>query len=414
MKTFYLLISSIISIGFVFGSFANNGTQAWANGLDPLDIWHVRNAPVSNQLFAVTYEKNIFVAVGHNGTILTSPNGTIWTNRSVSGISNLISVAYGNNVFIAVGWDGTILTSPGGVTWTRRISGTSVWLKDIIFAGNTFVVVGNSGTILTSQDGITWTAKFSGTTKTLFSVTYGKGVFVVTGGGSDSLGGTYTKLVLTSSDAITWTQRLSGNGKIPTFVAYGNSTFVGIDSDGTVFTSSDGITWIIMDSSIPFDIGIIKEMVYVPSAFIAIGCPSDIFTSPDGITWTSSDSGVPGTLSGVTYGNNSVVIVGLGYIYDDPGNPFGGGTGTNIILQSDPFASPTTPIPVSSQSFTYSATTAPVLSADPSQAKPMGLGPVAEGGGTLSITVKTYQFSGPVDIYFGLYSPEIDPDNIYL
>jgi hypothetical protein len=46
-----------------------------------------------------------------------------------------------------------------------------------------------------------------------------------------------------------------------------------------------------------------------------------------------------------------------------------------------------------------------VLSADPSQAKPMGLGTVAEGGGTLSITVKTYQFSGPVDIYFGLYSP---------
>ena len=71
-------------------------------------------------------------------------------------------------------------------------------------------------------------------------------------------------------------------------------------------------------------------------------------------------------------------------------------------------------IPTDCQSFTYSSATSPVLSADPSQAKPMGLGPVAEGGGTLSITVQTCQFSGPVDIYFGLYSPEIDPDNIYL
>ena len=72
------------------------------------------------------------------------------------------------------------------------------------------------------------------------------------------------------------------------------------------------------------------------------------------------------------------------------------------------------PIPSNCQSFTYSSVASPVLSADPSQAKPMGLGTVAEGGDTLSIRVKTYPFSGPVDIYFGLYSPEIDPYNIYL
>ncbi|MBW2081205.1 MAG: hypothetical protein JRI27_09650 [Deltaproteobacteria bacterium] len=48
------------------------------------------------------------------------------------------------------------------------------------------------------------------------------------------------------------------------------------------------------------------------------------------------------------------------------------------------------------------------------KAKPIGLGTVATGGGTLSITVNTYQFSDSVDIYFGLYSPEIDPDYIYL
>ena len=72
------------------------------------------------------------------------------------------------------------------------------------------------------------------------------------------------------------------------------------------------------------------------------------------------------------------------------------------------------PVPTDYQSFTYSSATSPVLSSDTSQAKPVGLGTVAAGGDTLSITVNTYQFSGPVDIYFGLYSPEIDPDNIYL
>ena len=75
---------------------------------------------------------------------------------------------------------------------------------------------------------------------------------------------------------------------------------------------------------------------------------------------------------------------------------------------------PAIPIPAACQDFPCSPATSPVLSTDPSQAKPMGLGPVAEGGVTLSITVNTYQFLDPVDIYFGLYSPEIDPDNIYL
>ena len=84
------------------------------------------------------------------------------------------------------------------------------------------------------------------------------------------------------------------------------------------------------------------------------------------------------------------------------------------VLISDLLTSPTIPIPTNCQSFTYSSATSPVLSGDPSQAKTMGVGPVAEGGGILSITIQTFQFLDPVDIYFGLYSPDIDPDNIYL
>ena len=84
------------------------------------------------------------------------------------------------------------------------------------------------------------------------------------------------------------------------------------------------------------------------------------------------------------------------------------------VTFSQLLTSPAIPVPTNGQSFTYSSATSPVLSENPSQAKPIGLGTVATGGGTLSITVSTYQFSDPVDIYFGLYSPEIDPDNIYL
>ena len=102
---------------------------------------------------------------------------------------------------------------------------------------------------------------------------------------------------------------------------------------------------------------------------------------------------------------------------DNSDGLLGDGTTTDrlsSVFISDLLTSPAIPIPTNGQSFTYSSATSPVLSEDPSQAKPIGLGTVAAGGGTLSITVETYQFSDPVDVYFGLYSSEIDPDNIYL
>lgn len=52
-------------------------SRGWA---DPLDQWRVRNESYIN---AVTYANNTFVAVngGANGTILTSPDGKVWTER---------------------------------------------------------------------------------------------------------------------------------------------------------------------------------------------------------------------------------------------------------------------------------------------------------------------------------------------
>jgi len=52
------------------------------------------------------------VAVGDWGTILTSSNGVNWTARTWGTGAWLYGVTYGNATFVAVGFDGTILTSP--------------------------------------------------------------------------------------------------------------------------------------------------------------------------------------------------------------------------------------------------------------------------------------------------------------
>lgn len=56
----------------------------------------------------------------------------------------------------------------------------------------------------------------------------------------------------------------------------------------------------------------------------------------------------------------------------------------------------------------------PIISTDPSQAMPIGLGPAASGGSTLSLQIGLAPFSGPVDIYFGYFAPPVDPNNIYI
>ena len=81
---------------------------------------------------------------------VTAPDaGTTWTLRT-SGGNDLNSATYGKGLLVAVGWDGTILTSPDGVSWMRRTSGTSNWLLGVTYGNGLFVAVGEDGTILTS------------------------------------------------------------------------------------------------------------------------------------------------------------------------------------------------------------------------------------------------------------------------
>ncbi len=72
------------------------------------------------------------------------------------------------------------------------------------------------------------------------------------------------------------------------------------------------------------------------------------------------------------------------------------------------------PVPVGGQFFSYDAAASPVAVSDPSIAQPVGLGSVTQAGDKLSIQVGLEAFDGPVDVYFAISAPEIDPNNIYL
>ena len=165
----------------------------------------------------ISYGNGLFVTYGTKGKIHTSPDGTTWTNRTCYyGIAvpyaengtpldeDLNGLTYGNGLFVAVGDNGTILTSPDGTTWAKRTSGTSEEFLGVTYGNGIFLTIGLDGNILISPDGTTWTEGFyeeSYSYGFFKAATYGNGLFVTV-----SKNGT----IQTSPDGTTWTERTSG------------------------------------------------------------------------------------------------------------------------------------------------------------------------------------------------------------
>ena len=123
-----------------------------------------------------------FVAVGTNGLMYSTDDGSTWTISSAPTDGTWYSVSYGNSTFVAVGANGTngiCMTSPDGITWTDHSSSPvadSPWYS-VCFADNgtiaDFVAVDGTGNSITSSDnGTSWTVNGSMPPGTWLSVTY--------------------------------------------------------------------------------------------------------------------------------------------------------------------------------------------------------------------------------------------------
>ena len=268
--------------------------------LQAQETWQVRPSGVTNNLWSVTYAANQWVAVGEQGTILTSPDGLGWTRRT-SGFPArwLVSVSYGAGLWIAVGEGGLILTSPDALAWTPRASGTAARLNGIAYGGGRWIAVAESGELITSTDSVTWT-KLSPSTDRLRGLLYAYGQFVITGDNG---------LMRTTIDTTDYAANVLPGGFFVESVAYGRRAFVAVGEDGYAVTSVDAVTWTSLASGTA---AYLRGITFFNGQFIAVGTGGAILTTPAaGTAWTPRPSGTSGLLTAITASDAAVVAVGF-------------------------------------------------------------------------------------------------------
>ena len=178
--------------------------------------WTDRN-PTTKDFNQVIYANNHYIAVGGNGTIVMSSDSTNWLTRTSGGTAYLVSVAYGNGRYVVFGQDYStsmpaLLTSIDGTTWTNRSAIISaIYLSignpqiKVIYANNIFVAGGGNSlgsVLMSSPDGVTWTDRVPSQLRTLNYI-YNKIVF-----GQNGFVLLFNTGVLISPDGINWTHKI--------------------------------------------------------------------------------------------------------------------------------------------------------------------------------------------------------------
>jgi len=254
-------------ITYANGTFAAVTNQG--NLLTSIDglTWTNQAIAPGRWLLSIAYGPKGWVVVGDQGTILVSTDLKTWV-REISGTTNKLNgvfftgvpdyVGYNNPNFctyIAVGDNGTILTSPDAQAWSIQPSGVSGSLYGVTFsetAGTimgSILVSGEGGVLLRGVNSATPGFAFSnnsGTSQNIealysnwslysnpIAIGIGSGGTIINNANTLFFGGTWSN----STTSPSTTAILRG-------LIYGNGYWVAAGDRGTIETSTDGINWI--------------------------------------------------------------------------------------------------------------------------------------------------------------------------
>ncbi|MDR7870301.1 MAG: hypothetical protein RIN55_05545 [Tissierellaceae bacterium] len=223
----------------------------------------------------IYYANGLWVAVGNDGKLNTSTNGTTWTTRTSGfGTDHIMSIYYANGLWVAVGRGGKISTSTNGTTWVLRRESASEVFWDVAYGNGMWVAVGMTGVLYSSPDGITWTKRTSGFgTSMINCVTYDNNLWLI--------GGVEGKIAA-STNGTTWTLRATGITNQVTKILFAENRWIALpNAQSVVGLSTDGTTWTTQSTSYIYA----KGAIYIDGLYLAVGGVAGFKASLDGISW---------------------------------------------------------------------------------------------------------------------------------
>ena len=194
-------------------------------------IWNSLPAPAgtTNDLAGICAFNSNYFLVGSYGTLLSSPDGTNWSNLS-SGKTEYLSgiAAFTNGLLVVTGNKGTILTSADGTNWASHASGTTDWLYRLRCVNGRLLAVGENGTMLISANGTNWSATYSGVTNWLNDAVMVSNTCYVVGDQG---------VVLASTNFVNWTNAGTITTKSLDGAATQNGQLVVVGFEGSILRS---------------------------------------------------------------------------------------------------------------------------------------------------------------------------------
>ena len=297
----------------------------------------VQALPSSSVSLRGIAQGQVLVAVGTGGTVVTSPDGTAWTQRTSGTAQNLNAIGYGAGAYVAVGDAGTILRSTDGVLWTKSPqTSMSANLTGVVYGNSLWIAVGNDGSIVTSPDGSSWTADTPWTSP-LTAVAYVPGYNYTYGPAKEpatvspeffAVGD--AGVVITSTDGVNWTSLAStadvfGYGDFiwdlsaVTSSAPGQALAVGpggaavftywarpLGTSGSFFPNTQFASGFEFASPVNLNAVVGNIAAGDGGAVLLNAAPSTSFDP----LWCETPSGTTANLRGGTQGNNATYFVG--------------------------------------------------------------------------------------------------------
>lgn len=373
----------------------NGSNLSTANSQYEYGLWDLAFSDNNNRYFDLATGQGQTIAVGSDGKILSTSDGSQWTSRTPAVDASLRVVEYLNGQFVAAGIPTATVTGlPGngkdvcfssdGISWStyntvNNGNSTTVmadpsairpqltsqqgpykYTMGMAFGLGQYLAVSQSvGAYASTNDQLNWQGKtyFNPLSNGQISnsvigadndVAFGKGLFVAL----NDLG------ILTSRNGNNWNYRavsvehmafpVNSGGLAPSLnpnawlrnIAYAQNIFVVVGTLGEIFTSTDTLTWTHRNSGTTEEL---YDVQYFNDRFVAVGSNGVVIQSPDGITWSSlASTGANMANFSVSHTGDKLVV--LGQIPTDPQN-----FGTRIF--TIPFKTPVaaavteTPIP---------------------------------------------------------------------